>query len=342
MEYSKSFILMSLTIGILIILSVCLIVREFSIRKSLREIESQLKRILRTDTNQLIRISSSDKGVRRLANTLNDELKILRKEKINIIGGNSELKQSIINISHDLRTPLTAIISYLDIIDDEKDEEIKKEYMRRIRNRIDALKDLTAELFSFVLTNKEEKNDINNISDTSGSEFASNVIDNKAVYQAKFDDKSEKIKIIPVLQECMLDFYQSFKEREIEPIICQRAEALDDKDIYVNMTQKTALRIFENIISNALKYGKNIFEVDYYISEDGFIHFEFTNESDMLTNISLSKLFDKYYTVQEGRDSTGLGLLIARKMAEGAGGSVMAELDGERFKIKVILPVCKM
>lgn len=331
---------MSIAIGILIILSVCLIVRDYSIHKSLKEIESQLKRILKTDTNQLIRISSSDKGVRRLANTLNDELKILRKEKINIIGGNSELKQSIINISHDLRTPLTAIISYLDIIDDEKDEEIKNEYMRRIRNRIDALKDLTAELFSFVLTNKEEKNDINNISDTSGSESASTLSNNSAgIYQAKFDDKSDKIKIIPVLQDCMLDFYQSFKERGIEPTISEGAEALDDKDIYVNMTQKTALRIFENIVSNALKYGKNVFEVDYYISEDGFIHFEFTNESDMLTNISLSKLFDKYYTVQEGRDSTGLGLLIARKMAEGAGGSVMAELDGERFKIKVILPV---
>lgn len=296
--------------------------REILLKRELKRISRQLKEILDSDTNQLITVDTYDKGIVELVKVLNDELKELRTKKINYQGGSHELRHSIVNISHDLRTPLTAINAYLDMLEDEKDPQTISNYMGRIRNRINALNDLTEELFSFVLIDKDQDKE-----------------KDRSSYKSKFDDVSNTTKVIATLQECMLDFYAAFKERQIEPSISERAQNIDENSVFVDMSRKSVLRIFENIISNALKYGKNIFEVDYYIRDDGTIQFDFVNESDRLTNVSLSKLFDKFYTVQEGKESTGLGLLIAKKMVEEAGGSINASLEEERFKITVVLPV---
>lgn len=314
-------IFLYIVIGLLVVILAGFIVHNIILQRNLNDISNQLKMILDSETNQRITVSTNNKGVLKLVEVINSKLKTLRDKEINYLGGSQELRQSIVNVSHDLRTPLTAINAYLDIIEDEKDQAIIDDYLKRIRNRIEALNSLTEELFSFVLLDKESKPA------------------DKTSYKAKFDNTNEATKIIALLQECMLDFYAAFKERNIEPSISDRAQNLDENSILVAASRKSVLRIFENVISNALKYGKNIFEVDYFINDKGNIQIEFVNESDRLTNISLSKLFDKYYTVEEGKESTGLGLLIAKKMAEEAGGSIGASLEGERFRITIVLPI---
>ena len=116
---------LSVVIGILLIILV-LSIKIFLVQKSAREIETAFAERLMTDTNTLIDISYQDKTMRKLTERLNIELRKLRKERHRFNRGDLELKEAVTNISHDLRTPLTAISGYLDLLD--REENHKKSY----------------------------------------------------------------------------------------------------------------------------------------------------------------------------------------------------------------------
>ena len=117
-------------ICVLICVVVFFITKLFFIKKSINEIKMQITSILKSDTNNLITISSSDKDVKELASSLNIELKELREQRLKYENGNQELKKSITNISHDIRTPLTAISGYIDLIKNQKEENKKDDYLK--------------------------------------------------------------------------------------------------------------------------------------------------------------------------------------------------------------------
>ena len=119
--------------GTLILIIVVLSLKLILFRKSIKEIQKSLHRIIQIDTNNLITISSNDREIKALANSLNIELKKLRKQKLQYENGNQELKRIVTDISHDLRTPLTAISGYIELLGEE---EIKqKEYVKIIENK---------------------------------------------------------------------------------------------------------------------------------------------------------------------------------------------------------------
>ena len=107
----------------------------YIIKKDIKDIEEMVKQILKEDTNNLITISSGDNDIVHLVNNLNIELKKLRNQKLQFIKGNSEVRKVITNISHDIRTPLTVIKGYIELLNKEKDENIKNEYLN-IVNKI--------------------------------------------------------------------------------------------------------------------------------------------------------------------------------------------------------------
>ena len=95
-----------------------------------------------TDSNTLIDISSNDKYMRHLANEINIQLRKLQAERRKFQKGDLELKNAVTNISHDLRTPLTAIYGYLDLLEQEEKSETVNRYIAVIRNRTKMLKQL--------------------------------------------------------------------------------------------------------------------------------------------------------------------------------------------------------
>ena len=144
--------ILSIMIIILFLICLVLIVKIYFMKKSVREIEISLKDILQTNTNNLLTISSSDKEIKRLASILNIELKELRKQRLQYETGNQELKSSITNISHDIRTPLTAISGYIDLIKENKNSDKNEEYLKIVEDKTKDLILLTEQLFDFSKT----------------------------------------------------------------------------------------------------------------------------------------------------------------------------------------------
>ncbi len=278
----------------LIIIALC--IKIYTIKKSAHEIKDELAYRLENSTNTLISISSRDKDMCRLADSLNIQLKELRKKRHIYEQGDRELKEAITNISHDLRTPLTAIIGYLDLMETISENNEISSYITMIRNRTDVMKQLTEELFRYSIITSVQKTNL------------------------------ETVCINDVLTETLAGFYGAITQCGIVPDI-EISEVRTEKEL-----DKSALsRIFSNITSNAIKYSDGDFCVR--LSDDGVI--TFSNSAEKLTSIEAEKLFDRFYTVETARNSTGLGLSIAKLLTKQMGGEISAELADGRLVIKL-------
>lgn len=268
----------------------------YLMKKSVKEIEEKLSEKLRTETNTLIDISSRDKDIRRLADCLNEELRKLRKKRWQYEQGDKELKDAITNISHDLRTPLTAVCGYLDLLKMEKKSETAADYLDIIENRTKVMRKLAEEFFDYSL-----------------------------IVSAKEREK-EKLCLNAVLEESIASFYGVIKQKGIEPEI-----SMTERRIERYLDPLALNRIFGNIINNAIKYSDGDFKVE--LKEDGTI--AFSNSARNLNPVAIKRLFDRFYTVETGRDSHGLGLSISKLLTERMGGKIWAEYDNGRLVIRV-------
>ena len=280
--------------GVLAVVIVILMVKIRIMQKSMDEICSCLSEHLSSDTNQLITVSSNDKHVRHLASEIARQLAELRRQRRQYISGDRELKEAVTNISHDLRTPLTAICGYLDLLETEEMTDTTKRYVEQIANRTEALKALTEELFRYSV--------ISSVSDLS----------------------YEKVNVGRVLEDTLISFYGAFEQKNITPNI-----SLPDGVIIRSLDKSALSRIFGNIISNAVKYSDGDFSV--IMTESGEI--TFSNTASELSSVDVGKLFDRFYTVDSARKSTGLGLSIAKLLTERMGGSISADYKGNILSI---------
>ncbi len=281
--------------GLALIITI-LAVKIRIMQKSMNEICNCLTEHLSSDTNQLITVSSSDRYVRKLASSISDELRLLRRQRRQYVNGDRELKEAVTNISHDLRTPLTAICGYLDLLEKEEKNERAARYLAQIADRTEALKALTEELFRY------------------------------SVIASVSELTYEELDIRGVLEESLLSFVGAFEQKGISPRI-------DMPEVKVlRLLDRSALsRIFGNIIGNAVKYSDGDFSVT--LGEDGRI--EFSNTAAALSSVEVGKLFDRFYTVDLARKSTGLGLSIAKLLTERMNGTVGAEYRDRVLSITV-------
>ena len=283
----------------LLVIIFALLLKIFYMRKAIREIKRGFSEKLYTDTNTPIMLSSYDKLVSSLANDINVELKELQKQKHRYIQGDKELKNAITNISHDLRTPLTTICGYLNLLDKEEKSEHIARQLSIIKNRTFALKQLVEELFRYTTI----------ISDTENSVYTETVINN-------------------VLEDCISSYYAIFKEKGITPNI-----NLCEQKIVRSVDKTALLRIFNNIIDNAIKYSEGDLTISLF--ENGKI--VFSNHTSDLNEIQIGKLFDRFYTVNTARKSTGLGLSIAKALIEKMDGNISADYSNNVLSIIIKL-----
>ena len=271
----------------LVLIIIFLIYYIIGINISIKEIEDNLDIILNNDTNKLITISTSDKRLNRLTATLNTSLKKIRKLEITYKNGNKELQESITNISHDLRTPLTAIKGYIDLIKKEKSKKKIVEYLKIIENKSEDLVILTEQLYDY-----------------------SKSLD------LKDNLKKEKVCINDILEDTILSYYALIKKKNLTPEI-----NITTKRIYRKIDKNMAIRILENIISNTIKYTDE--DIKITLLDNGKIIIK--NKSHVLDNTTVNKMFDRYYTIESGSNTSGIGLSIAKQLVNINGGKITAK-----------------
>lgn len=282
-------------IVILFIILLFAIIKIYIMKKSMKEIAVSFSNILQSDTNTLITITTKDKDIKKLANEINRELKKLRKQQLQYQNGNQELKRIITNISHDMRTPLTAIRGYIELLRENKEEQEK--YLKIIDRKINELTVLTEQLFDFSKTMDME---------------------------TKIE--KEECCLNELLEEALANDYTIFKENNIEP----QVEICAEK-VYRNLDKHTIIRIFENILSNAGKYSNGDFKV--VLDKEGKI--TFANKATSLDATTVQKIFDRYFTVENAKKSTGLGLSIAKQLVELNGGNISAKFINQYLIIQI-------
>lgn len=286
-----------LIIIFLILVIIFLISKIVIINLSIKEIEINIEKILKEDSNRLITISTNNINLKKLANNLNLYIYEFRKQEKKYKNGNQELQKSITNISHDLRTPLTAITGYIDLIEKDNLNEKQSNYLKIISDKVDILTTLTEQLYDY-----------------------SKYLD------LKDKIKKEKVCINDILEDVLVSYYGLFKQKNITPKIL-----IVEKKIFKYLDKNMFVRVLENIISNALKYSEDNFEVN--LLDNGKIIISNKTKSLDMTNVN--KIFNRYYTLQTGSKSSGLGLSIAKQLIELNGGNIYAKYKNNNLIIEI-------
>lgn len=292
-----------MVVGILILIIVILSFRLYLHQRQLTSIRKQVEFIWENETNMELSITIRHRGWRLLAASLNKFLKDIKRRKY--VTGNQEdsFKQSITSISHDLRTPLTSASGYIQMLyKDELDEEKQKKYIGIIQNRINAVNGMLNQLFEYTRLEAD-------------------------VYQLE----CEKIDLNGILCDTISMFYDELKQREIEPDI-----QIEEGPVWIYGDSFAWIRVIENIISNAIKYGEDMIGISLQ-KKDGGTYLRISNRTSAIEQKDVDYIFERFYTtdLSKMKRSTGLGLAIAKEFVIKMGGSIEAELHEDMFAINI-------
>ena len=191
---------------------------------------------------------------------------------------------------------------YLDLLEQAEMSEEDKRMLAIIKGRCDVLKQLIEELFAY----------------TSGTAMLITHPQLEAVNLNRF------------LEECLASYYAAFKKRQITPKI-----TITKQPITRCLDKQALSRVIENILGNALKYSSG--DLIISLSDNGVI--SFTNHTETLDEVMINQLFDRFYTVQTGGDSMGLGLSIAKELVKQMHGTIDAVCEKQMLTIRIQFPV---
>lgn len=292
-----------LIIVMLVIILVIFITLYFSLRKKVMSVVNSLRNINSTVTNSKILTSSTDNVVTSLAIEINKSLEEKKNTEAEYKRMDYEIRQAIANISHDLRTPLTSIMGYMQLIEDESIPHAEKAgYIDIVKKRSKALQLLIEGFYD--LSRLEAK-------------------------EYKFELKS--LNLYNILSDITVSYYNDFVNRGIEPSI-----ELQENIKPVIMDENAVRRIFANLIQNMLKYGKK--DVSITLKEqESYISSIFTNEAPDMKVEDVQHLFERFFTGNSARSdkSTGLGLAITKQLVEQMGNEIYARLERGRLSIEI-------
>lgn len=302
--------------GVLVVLILLLSWKIMTMRRAAREIREGMTEKLGTATNTLLTIDSRDRDMCALADALNIQLRRLRAGRQKYEQGNLALQENITNVSHDIRTPLTAICGYLELLEGEDHSAAAQRYLAIIRERTERLKRLTEELLVYAVALPAD-----------GMEEIENMT---SVSCERRQKKTYKETVLnSVLEESISAYYGALKSREITPQI-----TMPETEVIRRVIPGALSRVFENILGNAVKYSDG--DLRIRLRESGEI--TFANHASALDAVQVGKLFDRFYTVEDAAQSTGLGLAIARLLTEQMGGRITAQYADGIFTVCVRFP----
>lgn len=222
--------------------------------------------------------------------------------KKDIADNEIHLKDTIINLSHDIRTPLTSLDGYFQLLLKSDEPEEQEQYAAIIRERLSSLKEMLDELFTY----------------------------------AKLTNRAYEIELSPcavneVLLSVLFSFYEDIKQRGMEPML-----EIPEQDISIQANEPALRRTFQNILKNAIEHGKNHLSIQLLTTSDT-VQICFENDYQTSEPVDSEKVFDRFYKADDARNktSTGLGLSIAKELVERMNGSINSAVKNHDFIILI-------
>lgn len=303
---------MSILNYVLIVIMIFFIIVIISSYKKLKYICSVIDEILSGNLNQRIRFQSQIEPLNKLSIKINKIIDKFQKANAENILNEETRKKMISNISHDLRTPLTSMLGYMELIleDKELNEDKKKEYLDIIYSKGNSLYSLMEEFFQL---SKLESNDI------------------------KLNLK--EINISELIRQNIISFYSQIEKYNIKVCI-----NIPNEDVYIISDEKCINRILNNLINNSLKHGVKVTKMGVNLStDDDNVFIDVYDNGIGIPKEELKFVFDRLYTVEKSRStnlkSSGLGLTIVKKLTEILDGDISVEsVSFEKTVFTIRLP----
>lgn len=277
-------------------LACALFLRLVLLHRSLDELGGQLAQRMETDTNNLLFLSTRDAHARRLAARLNEQLAELRRRRQRYENGDRALTEAVANASHDLRTPLTALCGYLELLGKTELTAQQAHCLAQCTERAGAMRQMTGELLRCALA---------------------------AGHEALCLQPTD---LNAAVEEAVASFYGALVEAGITPAV-----TLAQPPVVRTLDGAALARVLDNLLANALRYSGG----DLVITLTAAGVLTFSNSAPGLGAVQAGRLFDRYYTVRSGRRATGLGLSIAKALTERMGGTIAARYEDGRLSVEL-------
>lgn len=306
---SEVHILMMVLVGIVVFVVSFMIFMENIIRY-IKDMTKSIRRIAEGDLNETVSVQGKDE-LAYIAASLNDMtdklLELMEKER----DSERTKNELITNVAHDLRTPLTSIIGYMGYLTMKKDldEETRENYIQMVYTKAKRLEKLIEDLFSFTKLN-----------------------------YGKIAMRVDKVDIVMLINQLLDDFYPSFTQNSLEyELVCKQ------NSIIINADGNLVARLFDNLINNAIKYGKEGKYIKVYIEDKGEkVVVSVVNYGHVIPKEDIRNLFNKFYRVEQSRSTntggTGLGLAIVKNIVDMHKGNIVvnSDLDGTEFVVTLL------
>ena len=295
-------IIIGILAGIIILQSIIM----WKYQRQVKDICRQLAFLMKHDSNMLIHREFGLGGIGMLSDRLNDLLELRRKEKQYYQEKETLIADTYTNLSHDIRTPLTSLDGYFQLMEACENVEEQRRYLNIIHERIHSLNEMLEELFMFTKLKNES-------------------------YRLELTSCC----INRILKETVFSYYDDWVRREIQPDI-----QITEEQLYIDGNKQGLSRIIQNVIKNGLDHGEKKIRIVLKREQNQAV-LRISNQVTASEQIDIEHVFDRFYKADAARSktSTGLGLSIAREFVRRMNGEIGAKIEGNEFIVEMSFPI---
>ena len=292
------YIIIGILAGIIILQSIII----WKYQRQVKDICRQLAFLMKHDSNMLIHREFGLGGIGMLSDRLNDLLELRRKEKQYYQEKETLIADTYTNLSHDIRTPLTSLDGYFQLMEACENVEEQRRYLNIIHERIHSLNEMLEELFMFTKLKNES-------------------------YRLELTSCC----INRILKETVFSYYDDWVRREIQPDI-----QITEEQLYIDGNKQGLSRIIQNVIKNGLDHGEKKIRIVLKREQNRAV-LQISNQVTASEQIDIEHVFDRFYKADAARSktSTGLGLSIAREFVRRMNGEIGAKIEENEFIVEM-------
>jgi signal transduction histidine kinase len=273
-----------------------------SLLSQMKSIRSQVHFISRNDTNKRISFYGKSRSFRKLAKDINEIIDSYDDRHDKILREDKEIKDTLTNMSHDIRTPLTSLKGYFELLDQTDDPEERRKYTNIIYGRIESLSEILETMFLYT-----------------------------KVSNVNFKISIDPIECSKIILETLFEYYDDFQEKGFE------VDVDVDEGVRILGNEQSLKRIMQNLIRNSLVHGNGEVKLAVKPQEDKTVKISVENLLAEGQDPDPDKVFDRYYKGDASRHtgSSGVGLSVVKKLVESMNGDIKAFVGDGKFRIEI-------